>query len=292
VDASGRRCFLANQLGIRRRDPMFNQFCLFSWFRGVGPHPPGYEGFVFFHFLGLERAWAWHIPIKNDVSSIGIVTDKADFRKSGKSHEEFFASLVRRNRTFRHVMEEAVRVKPWWIEGDYSYRMESITGRGWLMIGDAFRFVDPIFSSGIDVALYSASYAHAAIRRALDEDQEEAAFSEYERLVNDGVDVWYETTDQFYRLQQLFTRFSLDRRYREDIARALQGNPYDPTNQARAKRVLADMRRAYGEVMAQPTNLLRPGALAVHGRDDEGGGVPSGSEDGSSSLAAAGADPP
>jgi FADH2 O2-dependent halogenase len=266
VDASGRRCFVANQLGIKRKDPLFNQFCIFSWFKGVKPHPPGYEGFVFFHFLGLERAWGWHIPIRDGVNSIGVVTDKADFNKSGSTHEEFFDSLVRRNRTFRYVMEEAVRVKPWWIEGDYSYRMEKIVGKGWLMIGDAFRFVDPIFSSGIDVALYSASYAHAAIRRAWEEGTEEAAFAEYDRLVNAGVDVWYETTDQFYRLQQLFTRFSLDRRYREDIARALQGNPYSPENQSRSRRVLGDMRRAYEEVTAQPGNLLRPGALDRSGR--------------------------
>lgn len=263
VDASGRRCFLANQLGIRRKDPDFNQFSIFSWFRGVKPHPPGYEGFVFFHFLGLERAWGWHIPIKDGVCSMGVVTDKADFGKSGKTHDEFFESLVQRNRTFRAVMEDAVRIKPWWIEGDYSYQMDTIVGDGWLMIGDAFRFVDPIFSSGIDVATYSASYAFDAIVKSWSEGEEGAAFAEYERTVNDGVDVWYETTDQFYRLQQLFSRFSLDRRYKEDIARALQGNPYNPQNRDRARRVLKDMRDAYRDVMADPHNLLRPGALDV-----------------------------
>ena len=55
VDASGRRCMLANQLGLRRKDPMFNQFGIYSWFRGVEPNPPGYEGFLFLHFLGLDR---------------------------------------------------------------------------------------------------------------------------------------------------------------------------------------------------------------------------------------------
>ncbi|CAN5235215.1 hypothetical protein BH20ACT24_BH20ACT24_08710 [soil metagenome] len=261
VDASGRRCFLANQLGIRRKDPDFNQFSIFSWFRGVKPHPPGYEGFVFFHFLGLERAWGWHIPIKDGVCSMGVVTDKADFGKSGKTHDEFFETLVQRNRTFRAVMEDAVRIKPWWIEGDYSYQMDTIVGDGWLMIGDAFRFVDPIFSSGIDVATYSASYAFDAIVKSWSEGEDTAAFAEYERTVNEGVDVWYETTDQFYRLQQLFSRFSLDRRYKEDIARALQGNPYNPQNRDRARRVLKDMRDAYRDVMADPHNLLRPGAL-------------------------------
>ena len=67
VDASGRRCFLASQLNLKRKDPGFNQFGIYSWFKGVKPNPPGYEGFLFLHFLGLERAWAWQIPLRNGV---------------------------------------------------------------------------------------------------------------------------------------------------------------------------------------------------------------------------------
>ena len=55
VDASGRRCLIGSQLGLKRRDGVYRQFCLWSWFRGLEPHPPGTEGMVFFHFLGLER---------------------------------------------------------------------------------------------------------------------------------------------------------------------------------------------------------------------------------------------
>lgn len=261
VDASGRRCFLAKQLDLKSKDALFNQYSIWSWFRGVKPSPPGTEGFVFFHFLGLERAWGWHIPMRDGVCSMGVVTDKVDFQKSGRSPNEFFDSLVARNRTFRHVMEGAERIRPWWIEADYSYAMERGHGPGWLLVGDAFRFVDPIFSSGVDVALNSASMAHDAILRSWEEADEEAAFAEYEKRVNDGVDIWYETTQLFYKLQQLFGRFALDRRYREDIARSLQGNPYNPENQARARRLLQEMRDAYEQVMQDPDNLLRPGAL-------------------------------
>jgi flavin-dependent dehydrogenase len=261
VDASGRRCQLAKQLKIKVKDADFNQYSIWSWFKGVEDAPPGYEGFVIFHFLGLERAWGWQIPMRNGVSSIGVVTDKADFQKSGRTPEEFFDSLVRRNRTFAHAMRDAVRVRPWWIEADYSYQMETCVGKGWLLIGDAFRFVDPIFSSGVDVALNSASFAHAAITTSWETGDEEKAFAEYARRVNDGVDVWYETTDLFYRLQQLFGRFALDRRYSEDIARSLQGNPYQPENQERSRRILQVMREAYEQVMGDPENLLRPGAL-------------------------------
>jgi FADH2 O2-dependent halogenase len=272
VDATGRRCLLARQLGLKQKDAEFNQYCIWSWFRGVEDPPAGYEGFVFFHFLGLERAWGWQIPLRDGVCSVGVVTDKADFQKSGRAPEEFFDSLVRRNRTFEHAMRAAERTRPWWIDADYSYEMERITGSGWLLIGDAFRFVDPIFSSGVDVALNSAAFAHEAILRSWTDGDEQSAFDEYARKITAGVDVWYETTQLFYRLQQLFGRFAIDPRYREDIARSLQGNHYTPVNQERAHRLLGAMREAYEQVMADPDNLLRPGALEAAAVEAGAGG--------------------
>jgi 1H-pyrrole-2-carbonyl-[peptidyl-carrier protein] chlorinase len=261
VDASGRRCLLAKQLGVKRKDADFNQYSIWSWFEGVAPEPPGHEGFVFFHFLGLERAWAWHIPLRDGKCSVGVVTDKSDFQKSGKSNEAFFESLVTRNPTFALAMRDARRIRPWAIEGDYSYQMTRGSGPGWLLVGDAFRFVDPIFANGIDVALHSAELAHRAIMATLDGQDEAAAFAEYERTVNDGVDIWYDTVNLFYKLQVLFGRFATDRRYAGDVARALQGNPYDPVKRERTRALLEAMERTYSRVMDNPHSLLRPGAL-------------------------------
>ncbi len=261
VDASGRRCLIASQLGLKRKDPLFNQYAVYSWFRGVEPAPAGYEGFLFLHFLGLERAWGWQIPLRDGVWSIGVVTEKSDFQKSGKSHEAFFDSLVQRSRSFAHVMRNAERVRPWWIEGDYSYKIDQLAGPGWLLIGDALRFVDPIFSTGVDVATYSASFAADAIREVLDGAQEEVAFKEYERRVGDGVEIWYQLIAMFYRLQNLFTSYAMRRRFREDVIRMLQGNLYIPDTQQRARRIIGLMEESYRQVMADPDNLLRPGAL-------------------------------
>jgi FADH2 O2-dependent halogenase len=270
VDASGRRCLLAKQLGLKRKDAAFNQYAIWSWFRGLGAAPESHEGFVFFHFLGLERAWAWQIPLRDGITSVGVVTDKQDFQKSGKSHEEFFSGLVVRNPTFELVMRDAERIRPWWIEADYSYAMQTGAGPGWILVGDAYRFIDPIFSSGVDVALRSAELAHQAIDRTFAGTPEAEAFADYERSVTEGVDIWYETVDLFYKLQQLFGRFATDRRYVADVARALQGNPFDPANRDRTRRLLDEMRRAYEDVVADPRSLLRAGALdpeAHDGRD-------------------------
>jgi FADH2 O2-dependent halogenase len=263
VDASGRRCLLANQLGLRNKDTRFNQFGIYSWFKGVEPNPPGYEGFLFLHFLGLERAWAWQIPMRNGVCSVGVVTDRDDFNRSGSGRDEFFGSLVARNRTLSFTMRNAERIRPWWLEGDYSYTIERLAGKGWLLIGDALRFVDPIFSTGVDVATYSALYAFEAIEATLDGADEALALGTYELRVSNGVDAWYDLISLFYKLQNLFTLFALRRQHRENVVRILQGNLYVPESLARARAMIAVMEESYDRIIAQPNNLLRPGALNV-----------------------------
>lgn len=261
VDASGRRCMIAKQLGLRKKDPTFNQYAIFSWFKGVEPNPPGYEGFLFLHFLGLERCWAWQIPMRNGIYSIGVVTDKADFQKSGRTHEEFFDSLIERNESLAYTMRNAERIRPWWIEGDYSYKVDRLSGPGWLLIGDALRFVDPIFSTGVDVAAYSALYAFEAIHAVLRDEDEGPAFKEFERRVGDGVEAWYDLIALFYNLQNLFTRFAVRKSFRERVVRILQGNLYLPESLERAREMIAIMQESYQKIMSDPDNLLRPRAL-------------------------------
>lgn len=270
VDASGRRCLLASQLNLRRKDPGFNQFGIYSWFKGVEPNPPGYEGFLFLHFLGLERAWAWQIPLRNGICSVGVVTDKADFKASGRNHEEFFESLVRRSRTFSHNLRGAERIRPWWLEGDYSYKVETLVGKGWLLVGDALRFVDPIFSTGVDVAAYSASYAFDAVDECFRGGGESAAFGKYERRITEGVDAWYDLIALFYKLQNLFTLFAVKKEHREKVVRILQGNLYLPETLSRAREMISLMDAAYERIMAQPANLLRPGALTDYIKREAG----------------------
>ncbi len=262
VDASGRRCVLASQLGLKKKDPLFNQVGIYSWFKDVEPHPPGYEGMLFLHFLDLERAWAWQIPMRNGVSSIGVVTDKANFRRPGVTNEEFFDSLMQRNATLSHNMRNAKRVRPFSVEGDYSYRIERLAGEGWLLIGDALRFVDPVFSTGVDVASYSALYAFETIEQVLNGHEEKDAFAEYERRIGDGVGAWYDLIALFYKLQNLFTAFAVNPRYREKVVRILQGNLYIPDSVERAREIIAMMERSYEKIMGDATNLLRPGALS------------------------------
>jgi len=261
VDASGRRCFLPTQLKMKEKDSLFNQFCIYSWFKGVEPNPPGYEGMLFLHFLDLERCWAWSIPLRNGYTSVGVVTDKQDFQKSGRSHEAFFDSLLGMNRTLQWSMRNAERIRPWWIEADYSYQIDRLSGPGWVLVGDALRFVDPVFSTGVDVAMYSANYGFEAIDSILRGTQGEAdALAHYDRTIGDGVEAWYELIAMFYKLRNLFTASAVRRRFREKVVRILQGNLYTPEALERAREMIDWMHSAY-DLSTDPDNLLAPGAL-------------------------------
>src|SRR5205823_5549594 len=152
--------------------------------------------------------WGWQFSLRGGKESVGIVVDKEDFQKSGQDEDNFFSSLVKRSRQFTHVMQDAERIRPYWVEGDYSYKIDRFAGPGWLLVGDALRFVDPIFSSGVDVALFSSLYAYETLTEAMRTGQEERPFAEYQRRVETGVDLWYELIDTFYKLQNLVTRFA------------------------------------------------------------------------------------
>jgi hypothetical protein len=155
-------------------------------------------------------------------------------------------------------MQDAEQMRPWWIEGDYSYKVDRFAGPGWILAGDSLRFVDPIFSSGVDVALYSAKYAYEAITESWRTGDERAAFDTFQHRVTDGVDIWYEMIETFYKLQNLVSWFAIRKAWREKFTRALQGNPYLPETQERSRILLDAMYRSYETVMADPNNLLRP----------------------------------
>jgi flavin-dependent dehydrogenase len=261
VDATGRRAMMASRSKTKRKDASFNQFCIYSWFTGVERPPERLAGYGLFYFIGLNQAWGWQFPLREGKESIGIVVDKEDFQKTGLSYEEFFYKLVGRSRQFDHVMKDAERIRPFWVEGDYSYKVDQYAGPGWIMVGDAVRFVDPIFSSGVDVALFTALYAYEAILESWRTGDEEKAFKAFQDRISVGVDIWYDTITMFYKLQNLLTRFVTHKKWRPYIIKALQGNPYIPSNVASTKELLAGMQEAYEEVLKDPKNILRPWAM-------------------------------
>jgi ABC-type nitrate/sulfonate/bicarbonate transport system ATPase subunit/flavin-dependent dehydrogenase len=228
VDASGRNTLLGSQLRLKRRDPLFDQFAIHNWFEGVDRGPAETADYIHIHVLPMPRAWVWLIPISPTVTSVGIVTKAADFPKDAKSVEEFFDRHVASHPLLARRMANARSLHEFSREGNYSYVMERFASDGWLLIGDAARFVDPIFSSGVSVALESARRASEAIVRALQRgDLRAGAFADYERAVRSGVDIWRDFILLFYEMPKHFFDVVSRPEARRELTRLLQGDVYD-----------------------------------------------------------------
>ncbi|MDI5968535.1 NAD(P)/FAD-dependent oxidoreductase [Streptomyces sp. SL13] len=259
VDASGRGTLLGRQLKVKVPDPVFNQYAVHSWFEGLDrqalANDENQAGYIFIHFLPLSDTWVWQIPITDTITSIGVVTQKARFKESKDDLEGFFWESVGSRPLLHDALKKAERVRPFKAEGDYSYGMRKVSGDAMVMIGDAARFVDPIFSSGVSVAMNSARLACADIIAAAAADDFSAdRFETYVTKLRRGVSTWYEFISIYYRLNILFTAFVQDPRYRIDVLKLLQGDVYDDQEPA----ALTAMREFVTTVEENPDHLWHP----------------------------------
>ena len=167
------------------------------------------------------------------------MTQKKNFAKRKSEHEEFFWESVSTRPELDEALRGAEQMRPFKTEGDYSYAMTQIAGDRVVMIGDAARFVDPIFSTGVSIALNSARFASPDIIAAIENgDYAQGAFRHVESTIRRGTQNWYDFISVYYRLNVLFTAFILDNRYRLDVLKLLQGDVYDDE----APEVLTKMR--------------------------------------------------
>jgi ABC-type nitrate/sulfonate/bicarbonate transport system ATPase subunit/flavin-dependent dehydrogenase len=249
VDASGRGTFLGSKLRIKRNDPALRQFAVHGWFEGVEHGPADVADWIHLHVLPGPRAWAWQIPIGPGVTSVGVVTGDAGFPKAGESVAEFFAGQVASSPALARTMAAAKPLGELVRDGNSGYAMERYAGDGWLLVGDAARFVDPIFSSGISVAAESAREAAAAIVAALAAgDTRAERFAEYAATLSRGIEAWRELVLLYYRLPRGVLALLDAPEDRAALQEVLQGTVFG----AEPPALLARLRRAVAEVEANP----------------------------------------
>jgi 1H-pyrrole-2-carbonyl-[peptidyl-carrier protein] chlorinase len=172
VDCSGRQTFLGNQLKLKIKDTVFDQYAIHSWFEGydrtVFAKRDTNLDYIYIHFLPISNTWIWQIPITDKVTSIGVVTQKKNFAKSRQDREQFFWEAVGTRPLLREKLKQSDQMHAFKDEGDYSYAMKQLCGDRFMLVGDAGRFVDPIFSTGVSIALNSARFAHTNVLRSLE----------------------------------------------------------------------------------------------------------------------------
>lgn len=258
VDASGRRTLLGGQMGWKVKDRIFDQFAVHTWFGGydrsvLAPDQPEKWDYIFVHFLPGPNTWVWQIPISENVTSIGVVTQKSNFVRRRSEHVAFFRDQLATRSIVLDALAGAEQLRPLKTEGDYSYAMRRIVDDRVVLIGDAARFVDPIFSTGVSIALNSARFASRDIITAVESgDFSRSAFSTYETTIRRGTRIWYDFITAYYRLNVLFTAFVNDERYRLDVLKLLQGDVYDEDSPP----VLQRMRDVVSEVERNPNHVL------------------------------------
>jgi FADH2 O2-dependent halogenase len=236
VDASGRRSLLGKQLGLVHRDTLLRQCAFYAWFRDVEPCMNSGDNYAYLHRLDHYRNWGWQIPLRDNVTSIGIVASCDHLQAEPKGQDAYFARSISPNSIFEHAMANARRISPWRVMGDYSYRVQRLYGSGWLLVGDASGFIDPIFSSGVDIAMYSSVFAYESMLPLLllgqwNSSDEEFVMSKYEYRLRRGMAVWARAVELFYNSPRRLCWLANQPMAIAAICRFLQGNPYELQNE-------------------------------------------------------------
>lgn len=166
VDASGRDTFLANKLQTKRRNPRHNSSAVYGHVRGAMRNEGQSEGNI--TVFWFEHGWFWFIPLADGVTSIGMVTWPHHMKSRGaRSLEQFLRDNIATCPALAERLRDAEFVNKIESTGNYSYLSERTHGKNYVLLGDAFAFIDPVFSSGVLLAMQSAVLATDAIDTAL-----------------------------------------------------------------------------------------------------------------------------
>lgn len=215
ADASGRKTVIGSQLRMKKSDPILNQQAIFTWFDHVDRGPAEGADYLHIHYLPVTRGWVWQIPLSETRTSIGVVVDRDTYRDTRRDIDEddleaHFNKIVAMSPSATRALAPATRLSAFQTEGNYSYSMDRYVGDGYLLVGDAARFVDPIFSSGVETALFSAKFAaEALLALAPGHGVNATSLAEYERRSRALSDVWLEFARSFYRLPSLWTYYMI-----------------------------------------------------------------------------------
>ncbi len=234
LDCSGQATFLANQkvTGPKYMGSYDKQVAFFSHLRGA-LRDTGTEGETApdntLIFYARKFHWAWFIPIDKDIVSVGIVAPRATFTEKQQTPEEYYRSELHAinpeiaRRLPKLDLVEKVHVIP-----NYSYQVRRFCGKGFICIGDAHRFIDPIFSFGLTVTMREAEFAAPLVREYLEGklNGRENPFAEHQLACEKGIDNLEDMIDLFWEQPFAFSAF-IQARYPDEMTDAFAGRIYE-----------------------------------------------------------------
>ena len=167
LDATGRDGLIAGKLGLKEANKHNTTAAVFAHFRGVERRTGNVEGYISIHLV--DDGWFWMIPLQGDVMSVGFVGDAPAFKGRRGTVAELYEERLRRCRTVAARMHGAERISEIHSAANYSYRARSNSGEGYMMIGDAYAFIDPMFSSGVLLAMTAGEMGAEVAAVSLDD---------------------------------------------------------------------------------------------------------------------------
>lgn len=256
VDATGQSAFLANRLGMLHKDDRLQKGTIWTYWKGAYRDPGERdEGCTIILQTEGKRSWFWYIPLSDDVVSVGCTGSMRDmFGPDYVSAEATYQRELARCPGLTRRLENATRVEDYFTTKDFSYRVDQGAGDGWVLVGDALGFIDPVYSSGVYLALASGEFAADAIHEALEAndvsgDRLGSWIPEYFR----GKERFHQLVYAFYTPGFRFAEFLREYpQHKKSLVDVLVGNVFD---NAAVDAMFEDM----GEIV--PPSDLQPAAV-------------------------------
>ena len=186
VDASGRNTFLGDRLRLKTRNRRHDSAAIFAHFTGAARRSGEDAGNISVYWF--DHGWIWIIPLSDDMISVGAVC-RPDYLKTRKtSTEQFFLETIGRCPPVAARLRDAPLATPVTATGNYSYACSKMYGEQYLLVGDAYAFIDPVFSSGVYFAMFSAALGADTVDSCLREPSMRAAYlRRHRRIVRRGL---------------------------------------------------------------------------------------------------------
>jgi flavin-dependent dehydrogenase len=199
VDASGQSTMLQNRFKLRLWDPVLNKGAIWTYWHGAHRAPGQDGGATLVIQTPNKKGWWWYIPQHDETVSVGVVAPFEYLFKGRGSHEQVYKEEVEACPAVKERVSIGRQATGYFATKDYSYRSRQVAGNGWVLVGDAFGFLDPLYSSGVLLALRSGEMAADAVAEGLAKSDVSAAqLGKWGDTFNRGVDRMRRLVCEYY----------------------------------------------------------------------------------------------
>jgi len=199
VDCTGSSSFLSNRLKLRQADPLLKKATIWTYWENAHRDEGKDEGATIILQTEGKETWFWYIPLRDNIVSVGCTGSLSRMFPSGMNAEQSYQRELDRCPALARRLENATRVMDFQTTKDYSYTSSQAAGPGWVLCGDAYSFIDPVYSSGVYLALKGGEFVADAVHEALQSNDVSAEkLSVWTDEYNRGVEYFRKLVYAFY----------------------------------------------------------------------------------------------